>query len=67
MQYLVGMFALTLGARRACDDQANEWASLGLFGPAMVLTVWKEIAFAPVIAAQELVIEKIAVSASSFD
>lgn len=67
MQFLVGIFALTQGARRSWLDQAAELSQMGFIGPAMLLTAYTEMVFAPVIAAQDHVVEQIATSASSFD
>lgn len=67
MQFLVGMFALTQGARQMWIEQADELSRLGLVGPAFALRAYTEMAFAPVIAMQEDVVRQIAASASSFD
>jgi hypothetical protein len=67
MQFVVGMFALTQGARQMWIEQADELSRLGLIGPAVALRACTEMAFAPAIAMQDEVVRQIAASASSFD
>jgi hypothetical protein len=64
LHFIVGLIALTRGQEKACRDQAQEFANLGLLPLAIGLSAATDLTFVPIGACQNAFIDSIRRSAS---